>query len=118
MQAESRWAPRRRTALPAYVRVEGSSASQLAHVRDSSSTGLRIELPGAGVAQRVPNRFELYIPIENTVLLCEVVWREDSQIGVRFIAPAKPLGVLPKTRRAPVAAKPSLFGGLLGRKRG
>lgn len=56
-------------------------------VRDISAEGARLRSPNAAA---VPDRFELIIELDGLEANCEVVWRKDEDIGVRFLgAPRK-----------------------------
>ncbi|MEO1206236.1 MAG: PilZ domain-containing protein [Pseudomonadota bacterium] len=87
---EKRFAPRREHKLAAYVTSNGDKASQPCYVRDSSSTGLLIEMRGlAATAGRLPDRVSVYIPLENVEFDCRVVWKSGSRAGLRFVTAAR-----------------------------
>ncbi len=58
-------------------------------VRDISPTGAKLELDGTSV---LPCEFDLAVPQRRTVHPCEIRWRRQNAVGVRFkenIDPAK-----------------------------
>jgi len=55
-------------------------------VRNLSSTGAQLHVEGT---VNVPNTFELVIDLDGLEAQCEVAWRRDKEIGVRFTAPPR-----------------------------
>ncbi|MEO1398627.1 MAG: PilZ domain-containing protein, partial [Pseudomonadota bacterium] len=87
---EKRFAPRRQRKLAAYVTAKTEKSSLPCFVRDTSSTGLLIEMRGlAASANRLPDRVSVYIPIENVEFDCRVVWKAGSRAGLRFVTAAR-----------------------------
>jgi hypothetical protein len=48
-----------------------------------SATGARVRVEGSVSA---PDTFELLIPIDGLEASCQVVWRSNTDVGVRFLA--------------------------------
>ena len=51
-------------------------------VRELSETGCRIKTSGA---EWLPDEFELALGADAIIERCEVVWRNDEEMGVRFV---------------------------------
>lgn len=69
-------------------------------VCDISATGARLYLHSStdnmlGSRAPIPSGFTLAIRTDRIEVDCAVVWRRLGQVGVRFLAPSRPL-----TRRA------------------
>lgn len=60
-------------------------------VRNLSSTGAQLRIDGT---LNVPTTFELLVELDGLEARCEIVWRKDKEIGVRFTSP--PRMVTPK----------------------
>lgn len=100
---DQRFARRTPTRIGAQI-IHPSLAAPLAcTVRDTSSTGARLELGvirGGQISRdRAPDRFTLFIQPERLYVDCEVAWREGTLIGVRYVSP---------TRRAPKLERPTI----------
>lgn len=52
-------------------------------VRDISDAGARLKVDRAS---EIPDTFDLLVDLDGCEYECEVMWREDNQIGVRFLA--------------------------------
>lgn len=78
-----RRAPRRRILKSGLVAYNDRHATLSCTVRDISSTGARVRVEGSVSA---PDTFDLVIHIDGLEASCEVVWRNGSEIGVRFLA--------------------------------
>ena len=78
-----RVAPRQRVLKACVIAYSGRHITQVAAVRDVSETGarLRVENP-----LTVPDTFELILDLDGLEADCEVTWRKDKEIGVRFTA--------------------------------
>jgi hypothetical protein len=76
---ENRKAERREILRPA--RVNFGKQSLICTVRNISATGAAIE--GANLA-KAPEKFMLVLEMESAARRCTVVWRNKTQIGVRF----------------------------------
>lgn len=93
--AETRRAPRKSHMLPAYVTAPGMANIIPARVLDMSATGAKIELTPMGRATGVPmthlpDRFMLVLRQDKMDVDCEIVWREEWVIGVRFLGFPRP----------------------------
>lgn len=93
--AETRRAPRKSHMLPAYVTAQGMANIIPARVLDMSATGAKIELTPMGRATGVPmthlpDRFTLVLRQDKMDVDCEIVWREEWIIGVRFLGFPRP----------------------------
>ncbi|MGQ0671731.1 MAG: hypothetical protein ACT4N2_02460 [Hyphomicrobium sp.] len=92
--SETRWARRRLSRTPAIISHTSLSQPVSCTIRDSSSTGARIELiqqkgkVSAGT-ERLPQRFILTMPTERAAVECEAVWRRGMAMGVRFVSPTR-----------------------------
>ncbi len=123
--AEKRFATRRPRNTPALIAMEGQILGQQVPpipciLKDTSSTGALIQLSPSnasrwsGSAGGLPDRFRLQIPSELMEVDCEIAWRSDERIGVRFVAPARILQRQKKPEKPSKDAKPALLK-LLGR---
>ena len=114
---EPRFANRRQSRTPAYISHASLAQSVSATVRDSSSSGARLELvqikgqfsPGA---DRLPQRFILTIPMDRATVECEIAWRCGPTMGVRYLSPARTLAK--PVRRQPKPQPPSMLAKMLG----
>jgi hypothetical protein len=70
-------------------------------VRDLSSTGAHLRVEGT---INVPNSFDLIVDLDGLEAGCEVVWRRNKEIGVRFVSP--PRSVTPKRTQVVCALSP------------
>jgi hypothetical protein len=53
-------------------------------LRDISTQGARLRPIGSNI--NVPDRFQLFAPMEKIDVLCTVIWRRGNDIGVEFEA--------------------------------
>jgi hypothetical protein len=125
--SEQRWASRRQRNTPAHIvlnsEVLGARPAPIPCVlRDTSSTGARIELARTtaerwiGSSGSMPERFRLQIPSELVEVECAVAWCNDNMIGVRFVAPARVMKRQPRQKPEPQKKKKMIsFGGLLSK---
>lgn len=117
---EQRFAPRRPTSARAYIHVPHIKAPIGCILKDSSSTGASLRLsPAVGqiatTSREVPSQFTLALPMEHMQIECRVIWRQNGNLGVRFVSPwqqlARPAKVsMTKPKKLPK----SLFKKLLG----
>ncbi len=94
-QAEGRRAPRKSQIMPAYVTAPDMANVVPARVIDMSATGAKIELTPMGRATGVPmthlpDRFVLVLRHDKMEVDCETVWREEWNVGVRFLGFPRP----------------------------
>jgi len=82
-QADRRCVARRRVLKGGLVAFSERHATLSCTVRDLSDAGARLRLGGA---PNVPDRFELIIDLDGLEALCQVVWRKDQEMGVKFLS--------------------------------
>lgn len=99
IRVERRFAPRRRSEIPALIYFEGTSVSVPCVIRDMSATGARLELR-EGWAERftadISNRdkISLVIRVDRVAYSCRIVRRTETEFGVKFAAAPKPINKL------------------------
>jgi hypothetical protein len=71
---------RRSRNLTALIFSDGATTTEC-HVQDVSNHGAKVivEMPSL-----VPNQFELAFSLSNNRLRCEVIWRRNKVLGVKF----------------------------------
>ena len=79
----------------------GRQCSMPCTVRDLSNGGARLKHQQSLTP---PDTFELYIELDGLWADCEVAWRKDGEIGVRFLAP--PVLTQPKRAQVITVGKP------------
>lgn len=84
-RADRRTEPRRRIARSATISDFVAPAPIPCVILDISSTGARLDVLNAAT---VPGMFKLIIDLEGSEHMCEVVWRKEHSVGVRFRNPA------------------------------
>jgi len=62
--------------------VANSNNSLECTILDISKTGAKIELEGLDI---VPARMMLYIPEVDCTFTCEVAWRTEKHLGLKFV---------------------------------
>lgn len=91
--AEARWARRTPSRLGAQIRHHTLVAAVPCTVRDTSSTGARLEIVvqrGGNISRdRVPDQFSLFMPLDRLEIDCQVMWRQGNLVGVRYTSPAR-----------------------------
>lgn len=106
--AENRWARRTSTRIGAQIIHESLAQPMLCTVRDTSSTGARLEIANSrgGISRdRAPDRFTLVMPADRTMVECTVAWRRGNLIGVRYTSPAR-RAPKPERKEIPEVKKP------------
>lgn len=83
---DARVAPRRRMLKSGKIAYSDRHVTIGCIVRDISATGARLRVEGSVHA---PDSFELLIPLDGLEAQCEVVWRREADVGVRFIGAAR-----------------------------
>jgi PilZ domain len=78
-----RLAARQRVLKACVIAYSGRHITIAAAVRDVSETGARLRVEN-GLA--IPDTFELLLDLDGLEADCEVTWRKDREIGVRFLA--------------------------------
>ncbi len=87
---EERQAPRKPTRLPAIVKLEEVHDELACVVTDISATGARIKLteydriPFTGRASSMGD-VTLYMTRDRIVVVCEAIWRNKSELGLKFL---------------------------------
>ena len=93
---DQRWARRNPSRIGAQIQHPSLASPILCTIKDTSSTGARLELSvvrGGQISRdRAPDRFTLFMQAERLLVDCEVAWRKGTLLGVRYVSP---------TRRAP-----------------
>ena len=82
----ARKASRRRILKSGVIAFNGRFSTIPCVVRDLSSDGAHVRVEGSA---HVPNAFELIIEIDGLEAQCEVAWRKDREIGVKFTSPPR-----------------------------
>jgi hypothetical protein len=78
---ERRKSPRRRVRRGALLDWPGLAAPRLCTVRNISEGGAMIAVPNTA---DIPERFRLTTH-EGRVIDCQLIWRTDAQMGVKFL---------------------------------
>ena len=81
---DARKTPRRRMLTAARIVFNNKSSVYDCTVRDLSEGGARLILPNL---LGVPKSFELWIDKFNSKYVCDTVWRNKGQMGVKFDTP-------------------------------
>lgn len=81
-QGNRRSEPRRRVARSATISAHDAPSPVPCVVLDISNGGARLDVHHSA---SIPQRFRLVIDLEGTERTCEVVWRRENSIGVKFI---------------------------------
>ncbi len=102
--SDARWARRTTSRLGAQIMHQSVPTPIICTIRDTSSTGARLELSvqrgGSMTRERIPEQFTLFMPADRLEIECQVMWRQGPQIGVRYASPAR------RTARQQPAKKP------------
>ena len=80
-QGNRRGEPRRKVARTATIMDQGSPSPVPCVILDVSGSGARLDVHASAT---VPQRFKLLIDVDGSERLCEVVWRRQNAVGVRF----------------------------------
>jgi hypothetical protein len=83
---EARIAPRRRMLKSGKIAYNDRHVTIPCTVRDISATGARLRVEGSVTA---PDTFELLIQLDGLEANCQVVWRRDCDVGVKFLGAAR-----------------------------
>lgn len=81
-QGNRRSEPRRRVARSATISAHDAPSPVPCVVLDISNGGARLDVHHSA---SIPQRFRLVIDLEGTERTCEVVWRRENSVGVKFI---------------------------------
>ena len=82
-QNEARVAPRRRVLKSGIIAFNDRYSALPCTVRDLSAAGAHLRADGS---INTPNTFELLIELDGFEVNCEVIWRKDKDIGVKFLS--------------------------------
>jgi Tfp pilus assembly protein FimT len=82
-QSCERAVARQRVLKACVIAYSGRHITIAAAVRDVSDTGARLRVENA---LAIPDTFELLLDLDGLEADCEVTWRKDREIGVRFTA--------------------------------
>jgi hypothetical protein len=112
--SEQRWSNRTSTVLAGNIISDQLAGRVSCVVRDLSASGGLIELSAAkgGViasAAGLPDTFALILLRDNSEVRCQVMWRQPTAVGVRFLGGFKALPTARDTRKAKAPAKRSWF---------
>lgn len=77
---------RRRVLKAGIIAFNNRFATLTCMVRDLSEHGARLRVDNP---MMVPSHFELIIELDGFEVDCELVWRHDNEIGVRFLCPPR-----------------------------
>ncbi len=80
-QGNRRTEPRRRVARTATIADQAALTPVPCVILDVSNSGARLDVPATA---RIPQRFKLMIDSDGSERICDVVWRRDNSIGVKF----------------------------------
>jgi len=80
---ETRGAPRRRVLKSGIIAFNSRYSALPCTVRNLSTTGAHLHAEGS---INTPDTIELLIALDGFESSCEVVWRKDEAIGVRYLA--------------------------------
>jgi hypothetical protein len=102
--SERRWAHRRPGNTPALIYIEGMNSSIPCIIRDTSTTGARLELqPGwsnplsSGVSKL--DRLRLVIRHDRVMYDCQIMRRGENELGVKFLSAPRPLMKAPRQQQ-------------------
>jgi hypothetical protein len=76
---EKRASPRKPVLMSAAIAFAGTSVDCL--VRNISISGAALDVSNR---HDIPERFDLIFKTDGTQIPCQIVWRRDEQIGVKF----------------------------------
>lgn len=93
---DGRRAPRKSSIIGGIITSPSMVAERPCKVVDMSATGARIRLMPTseetrGLPAGVPDAFTLVLRIDRLEVDCQVAWRKDREIGVRFRGGVRPL---------------------------
>lgn|GEM_PF-4019080 len=95
-QPDKRAAPRKPSAMPAYLQIAGRRRMVHCRIMDMSATGacLKVLRADKHIKEDVlgfPDSVTLFITFDKVSIACQIAWRlpEKNQIGVRFMSPAR-----------------------------
>jgi hypothetical protein len=85
---------RKQTTLPGLIMFKSMRTQVPCTIADMSGTGARLTLnPSVARAHDVehfPAECTLVMRTDRMAVACEIVWRRDASLGVRYLGPPKP----------------------------
>lgn len=98
---ESRFAPRRKSQLPALIHIAGMVESIPCIIRDMSTTGARLELRTGWdnpfrSAVSMMDRLTLVVRMDRVMYDCKIIRRDETELGVKFVAAPRPIAKVVK----------------------
>jgi hypothetical protein len=114
---DHRWARRQNCRIAAEISNNTMPSPLSCVVRDTSSSGARVELTGqrgafAAGTERIPDHVTLIMPMDRMQVECRVTWRKGSMMGLRYLSPAR---ALPKRVPSRIGPQKQETKGLLGK---
>lgn len=94
----ARGRPRRRVLKAGLIACHNRFVTFNCTVRDLTDAGARVVVDDQ---TGIPSHFELILDLDGLEAQCEVAWRKNKEIGVRFVQPPTPI---PKKRAQVVNA--------------
>ena len=86
MNQNHRKQPRRHVSYPVHIGAGDNPSAREGRLNDVSESGASIAVPAA---KEIPDRFVLALGFMDRVIRrCQVMWRSDDRIGVKFISRA------------------------------
>jgi hypothetical protein len=85
MKYNNRKKPRRQLRYRAWIQDEVGGPNRLCHLEDVSEGGARLRIEDGAT---IPAAFNLLLNEQATARPCRVVWRTDTEVGLRFAEPA------------------------------
>lgn len=106
---DNRFAPRRKSDIPAQIFLESASQSLPCMIRDMSTTGAKLDLrdgwdnPFRSSLSHL-DRFWLIVRMDRVMYDCKIIRRGEKELGVKFMSAPRPMPATVKS--VPPAAKP------------
>lgn len=108
--SDGRWAQRTPSRLGGQIVNPGLLSPIPCLIRDTSSTGARLELQaqrgGPISRERVPDQFMLFMPTDRVEVECQVMWRQGQLLGIRYTSPARRTAKQQPIKKAEQPKKP------------
>lgn len=95
-RSDSRFAPRRKSQVPAQIYFDGTAQSVPCLIRDMSTTGARLQLregwdnPFKSEVSEM-ERIKLVVRMDRVMYECKIVRRSETELGVKFVSAPKPM---------------------------
>lgn len=94
--AEGRRAPRKSSVIGGTITAASMVAERPCKIVDMSATGARLRLMPTsdqtkGLPAGVPDAFTLVLRVDRIEVDCEVAWRKEREVGIRFRGVPRPL---------------------------